>query len=52
MKQAQDLYHLEGTLGKFGHHQLEPARLLGISVCVLNMHLYLTLEKERESVSN
>ena len=52
MRQAQALYALEGTLGKYGHHFLEPTRLLGQSMCVLNMHLYLTLEKERESVSN
>lgn len=42
---------LNGSLGSYGHNLLEPPSHLNESMlCILNMHLYLTLEKERENV--
>lgn len=50
LRRAGKEYNLNGTLGLYGHNLLEPHHLDQSMLCILNMHLYLTLEKERENV--
>lgn len=51
IRRAQLEYELNGSLGSFGHNLVEPHQLNSSLLCILNVQLYLTLEKERESVS-
>lgn len=50
LQKAQIEYQLNGTCGKFNQNLGDHFSPNNSMVCILNVQLYLTLEKERESV--
>ena len=51
LQKAQLEYQLNGTMGT-KQNLLQDVSLNNSMICILNVQLYLTLEKERESVSS
>jgi len=50
LRRAQLEYQLNGSQGSFFQNMVEHEQLNASLLCILNVQLYLTLEKERESV--
>lgn len=50
LRDAQSEYALEHTLSRLNQNLLQNFQLNNSMLCILNVQLYLTLEKERDGV--